>query len=76
MYQVILKFRTDMGNDWLVPKDFQNKIHCNNFINGICKRKGYSLDEVFEVRADRKYCKKYGQASESIKVTSVKPSKD
>lgn len=49
MYKVILTFRTDMGNNWVIPKDFQNKKHCNNFINSVCKRQGYSLDEVFEI---------------------------
>jgi|AntAceMinimDraft_17_1070374.scaffolds.fasta_scaffold42480_2 hypothetical protein len=38
-----------MGNNWVIPKDFQNKKHCNNFINSVCKRQGYSLDEVFEI---------------------------
>jgi hypothetical protein len=52
MYRVLLKFRTDMGSDWTVPKDFQSKKHCDNFINGVCKRKGYSLDEIFEIRID------------------------
>lgn len=48
MYYVTLKFRTDQAQDWVVKKEFNNKKHCDNFISGVCKRKNYTLDELWE----------------------------
>ena len=49
MYNVILKFRTDRAEDWTIKKEFKNRDHCQNFISGVCKKKNYTLDEIFEV---------------------------
>jgi hypothetical protein len=55
MYKVQLVFRTGQisyGNsrgEWVVTKEFNDKRHCDNFINYINRTKGYMLDEIFEL---------------------------
>jgi len=55
MYKVQSVFRTGQisyGNsrgEWVVTKEFNDKRHCDNFINYINRTKGYMLDEIFEL---------------------------
>lgn len=55
MYKVQLVFRTGKPSygrgrgEWVVTKEFNDKTHCDNFINYIGRTKGYMLDELFEL---------------------------
>jgi len=55
MYKVQLVFRTGQPSygrgrgEWVVTKEFNDKRHCDNFINYIGRTKGYMLDELFEL---------------------------
>lgn len=55
MYKVQLVLKTGQvsyGNnrgEWVVTKEFNDKNHCDNFINYINRTKGYLLDELFEL---------------------------
>ncbi len=32
---------------WTITKDFNDERHMNNFIDYICRTKGYNLDELY-----------------------------
>lgn len=42
-----LKFKTTEATDWLMVREFKDEGHMNNFIDYICRTKGYTLDEVY-----------------------------
>jgi len=52
-YIVVLQFNTNRiaygssRGQWSVRKEFNDLRHCNNFINYIENKKGYTLDELF-----------------------------
>lgn len=53
MYKVTLQFDThkitygSSRGQWVLTKEFNDLKHCNNFIDYICRTKGYSLDELW-----------------------------
>ena len=53
MYKVTLQFDTHKitygtnRGQWVLTKEFNDLKHCNNFIDYICRTKGYSLDELW-----------------------------
>lgn len=53
MYKVTLQFDTHKitygtnRGQWVLTKEFNDLKHCNNFIDYICRTKGYSLDEIW-----------------------------
>ena len=53
MYKVTLQFDThkitygSSRGQWVLTKEFNDLKHCNNFIDYICRNKGYSLDELW-----------------------------
>lgn len=53
LYVVLLQFDTHKitygtnRGQWVVRKEFNDLKHCNNFIDYICRKKGYSLDEMW-----------------------------
>ncbi len=47
MIQATLQFRTKSATNWVVFKEFNDDDHLSNFINYICRTKGYTLDECW-----------------------------
>jgi hypothetical protein len=49
MIKAGIQFRTATWREWYIVKTFKNQPHMDNFIEYICRTKGYTLDEVWHL---------------------------